>query len=155
MITLFLATLFLATVAVQAADNMKAFPAAEEGMSRHVLQLPKQFDEAVFKVELIIGKVVEIDKENKYFFGGKIEEETIKGWGFPRYTVSKIGPIAGTLMAIDPNTPKVARFIALGREPFLIRYNSRLPIVVYVPEEAEVRYRIWRADAKVKKMKKG
>jgi len=27
----------------------------------------------------------------------------------------------------------------------IIRYNSRLPIVVYVPENARVRYRIWRA----------
>jgi ecotin len=53
--------------------------------------------------------------------------------------------MAGTLMAVDPNAPKVDRFISLGGEPYLIRYNSRLPVVVYVPEGAEVRYRIWRA----------
>jgi ecotin len=28
----------------------------------------------------------------------------------------------------------------------LIRYNSRLPVVIYVPADAQVRYRIWKAD---------
>ena len=138
---------FFAVLSVEAADNMKAFPPAEKGMVRYVLQLPKQDDESAFKVELIVGKTVLVDVENRYFFGGKIEEETIKGWGFPRYNVSKLGPMAGTLMAIDPNTPKVNRFITLGGEPFLIRYNSRLPIVVYAPEGVEVRYRVWSAGS--------
>jgi len=53
-------------------------------------------------VELLLGKKVLVDEKNQYFFGGKIREETIKGWGFPRYIVSEIGPRAGTLMAIDP-----------------------------------------------------
>lgn len=142
-------------IAGQAADNMKAFPPAKEGMVRYVLQLPRQADESAFKVELIVGKTVQVDERNRYFFGGKIEEETIKGWGFTRYKVSKIGPMAGTLMAVDPNAPKVARFITLGGDPHFIRYNSRLPIVVYVPEGVEVRYRIWTAGAEVKIMEKG
>ncbi|HFK7189105.1 TPA: ecotin family protein, partial [Serratia odorifera] len=25
------------------------------------------------------------------------------------------------------------------------RYNSRLPIVVYVPQDVEVKYRVWQA----------
>jgi len=33
--------------------------------------------------------------------------------------------MAGTQMAIDPNAPKLNRFITLGGEPYLIRYNSR------------------------------
>ena len=137
--------LFLTTVLAQAADNMKAFPPAEEGMVRYVLQLPAQEDESAFKVELIVGKTVRIDKQNRYFLGGKIEAQTIAGWGYTRYTVNKLGPMAGTLMAVDPDLPKVDRFITLGGEPYLVRYNSRLPVVVYVPEGAEVRYRIWSA----------
>lgn len=140
---------------VQAADNMKAFPAADEGMVRHVLQLPKQDDESAFKVELIVGKTVQVDERNRYFFAGKIDEVTIEGWGFPRYNVSKLGPMAGTLMAIDPNAPKVNRFVTLGGEPYLIRYNSRLPIVLYVPDGVEVRYRLWSAGPETKAMEKG
>jgi ecotin len=149
--------LFLFAVpACQAADNMKAFPLADEGMVRYILQLPSQAaDESAFKVELFVGKTVQVDELNSYFFAGKIEEETIQAWGFTRYKVSKLGPMAGTLMAFDPNTPKVARFITLGGEPFIIRYNSRLPIVVYVPEGVEVRYRIWTAGSEAKVLEKG
>ncbi len=144
-----------AVPAGQAADNMKAFPPAEKGMVRHVLQLPSRDDESALKVELIVGKEVQVDERNRYFFGGKIDKETIKGWGFTRYKVSKLGPMAGTLMAVDPNAPKVARFITLGGDPYFIRYNSRLPIVVYVPEGVEVRYRIWTAGAEVKAIETG
>ena len=148
--------LFLFAVpAGQAADNMQAFPPAEEGMVRYVLQFPKQAEESAFKVELIVGKTVQVDENNTYFFGGRIEEETIQGWGFTRYKVSQLGPLAGTLMAVDPNAPKVARFITLGGDPYFIRYNSRVPVVVYVPEGVEVRYRIWTAGADVKVMDQG
>ena len=152
----FIAVLLLSSILpAQAADNMKAIPPADQGKIRYVLQLPAQDDESAFKVELIAGKTVPVDEKNKYFFGGTIKEETIKGWGFPRYIVSELGPMAGTRMAIDPNAPKVARFITLGGDPYLIRYNSRLPIVVYVPKGVEVRYRIWTAGAEAKAMEKG
>jgi ecotin len=147
--------LIYSMVPAQAADNMKAFPPADQGEVRYVLQLPLQDDESAFRVELMVGKTVEVDEKNKYFFSGVITEETIQGWGFPRYIVSKLGPMAGTLMAVDPNAPKVARFITLGGDPYLIRYNSRLPIVVYVPEGVEVRYRIWAAGKEAKAMEKG
>jgi ecotin len=134
-----------------AADsNMKAFPSAEKGMLRHVLQLPSQVDENAFKVELIAGKTVALDPHNRYFFGGAIRTETIEGWGFPRYVLAELGPMAGTLMAIEPNAPKVTRFITLGGEPYLIPYNSRLPVVMYAPEGVEIRYRIWSAPAEFK-----
>jgi ecotin len=124
-------------------------------MVRYVLQLPTQDDESIFKVELMVGKTVQVDEKNRYFFGGNIEKETIEGWGYPGYNVSKMGPMAGTLMAVDPDAPKVARFITLGGEPYIIRYNSRLPIVVYVPEGAGVRYRIWTTVDELKSMEKG
>lgn len=144
-----------APLSTHAADNMKAFPPAEKGMVRCVLQLPKKEDESARKVELIVGKTVRVDQQNKYFFGGEIERSTIKGWGFPRYTVRELGPMAGTLMAIDPNAPKVDRFITLGGGPYLIRYNSRLPVVVYVPKGVEVRYRIWTAGKEIKTIEEG
>jgi len=153
-IGIWLSLFLLTSPSVKAADNMKAFPPPEEGMVRYVLQLPKQDDESAFQVELIVGKTVQLDEKNRYFFGGRIEKETIKGWGFTRYKVSKLGPMAGTLMAIDPNAPKLARFITLGGDPYVVRYNSRLPIVVYVPEGVEVRYRIWSAGAEVRTIAK-
>ena len=49
-------------------------------------------------------------------------------------------------MGVPPGAPKIERFITLGGNPNLLRYNSRLPLVVYVPEEVEVLYRVWRAE---------
>ena len=149
------ALLFMMTLSTQAADNIKAFPPAEEGMVRYVLQLPQKDDESLFKVELLVGKTVQIDAANRYFFGGKIEKETIEGWGFPRYNVSELGPMTGTLIAIDPNAPKVERFITIGGEPYLLRYNSRLPIVIYAPEGVEIRYRTWSTEAEAKPIEEG
>lgn len=147
--------LMLALPLAHAADDMKAFPAAEKGMTRHVLQLPAQSDESAYKVELIVGKEVATDERNRYFFGGVIEEKNIDGWGYTRYVVTKLGPMAGTMMAVDPNAPKVKRFISISGGPYLIRYNSRLPVVVYVPQGVEVRYKIWRAGDEVKKIEQG
>ncbi len=147
--------LFAAALPVRAADEMKAFPPAEPGMVRHVLQLPEQADEAAFKVELIAGKTVRVDAGNRYFFGGTIEAESIQGWGYTLYRVSQPGPMAGTMMAIDPDAPKEDRFVPLGGEPYLIRYNSKLPVVVYAPEEVEVHYRLWSAGHEAEGMNAG
>ena len=146
---------FSAVISAQAADIMKAFPPAEAGMVRYILQLPKLDDESTSRLELIAGKTVQVDEANTYFFGGEIEKETIKGWGYTRYLVKKLGPMAGTLMGVDPNAPKVDRFIMLGGEPYIIRYNSRMPVVVYVPEGVEVRYRIWTTGSEMKAMQEG
>lgn len=152
--TFFLLPLFAASIS-QAVDNMQAFPPADKGMVRYVLQLPKAEDESGLKVELLVGKTIPVDAGNIHFFGGAIEQETIEGWGFTRYIVRELGPMAGTLMAIDPDAPKVERFVTLAGDPYLIRYNSRLPVVVYVPEGVEVRYRIWRAAPDTTLMQKG
>ena len=148
-------TLVCSAAVATAADNMKAFPPAADGMTRHVLQLPSQADEAAFKVELVLGKTVKTDNVNRYFFAGKIEVETIQGWGFDRYILKQLGPMAGTLMAPPPDAPMVERFVSLGGDPYLVRYNSRLPIVVYVPKGVLVRYRVWRADPEAKPVPEG
>jgi ecotin len=142
-------------LSVNAQDNMKAFPPAEPGMNRFVLNLPTQEDEDAFKVELIVGKTVETDKHNRFFFGGTVEAVNIEGWGFTRYVLKELGPMAGTLMGVDPSEPKVKRFISTAGEPMLLRYNSRLPLVVYVPEGVEVKYRLWKAEPKANAMEKG
>ena len=147
--------ILLGCATLRADDSLDAFPPAEKGMTRHVLLLPAEPEEALLKVELILGKAVLTDAANRYFFGGEIAAETIPGWGYTRYVLPRLGPMAGTLMAVDPAAPKVERFITLAGEPYLIRYNSRLPVVVYAPTGVEVRWRVWRADAQPQAMPQG
>ncbi len=152
-----LLTLFLGITAITLAaeDNMKAFPPAEKGMTRHVLELPKMDDESAFKVELIVGKMAMVDTANRHFIGGTIEAETIEGWGVTRYIVHSLGPIGGTLRARVGGPIKEERFVSIGGEPYLIRYNSRLPVVVYTPKGAVVKYRIWSAGLETHDMDPG
>jgi ecotin len=147
--------LILPATAAEEDKNMKAFPPAAAGMVRYVLPMPAEKDENSLKVELVIGKTVKVDAVNHYFFGGEVQTETVEGWGFDYHILRKLGPLAGTLIGVDPSAPKVERFIAVGGEPRLLRYNSRLPLVIYVPEGVEVRYRIWRAGAELKPVTKG
>jgi ecotin len=128
-----------------AQDNLKAYPAPTDGMKRLVVYLEPKEEEEDYRVELMVGKTVEVDASNRFFFAGSLEEETIEGWGFPKYLVKQIGPMAGTRIGVDPDAPKVKRFVRLGGEPKLLRYNSKLPLVVYVPKDAEVRMRVWVA----------
>jgi ecotin len=139
----------------EAERNLKAFPPANEGMTRHVLMLPPHENEDSLRVELQIGKVVKTDPHNRFFFGGTLKDVNIEGWSFTRYVLSEIGPMGGTLIAVDPAEPKVERFITLGGEARLMRYNSRLPLVVYVPQGVEVRHRIWRADPEAEPISEG
>ena len=152
---LIIALLAFSSTSATAADNMKAIPPADPGMARYVINLPPLQDESAVEVELVIGKTVRVDERNRYFFGGKLEKETMRGFGYGRYLLRKLGPMVSTRMAVDPNVPKVDRFVALAGEPRLVRYNSRLPLVVYVPAEVEVRYRLWRAEPSATAAEKG
>ncbi|EKY25076.1 ecotin [Brevundimonas diminuta 470-4] len=131
------------TVAGQAGfADLKAFPAATAGQTRHVINLPAQSDEDTLKVELILGKTQTVDC-NRPFFGGRLETRTAEGWGYDYYVLPALGNAASTLMGCPPGSERQA-FVTTQEQP-LIRYNSRLPVVVYTPSDVEVRYRVWRA----------
>lgn len=124
---------------------LKAFPAAEKGMVRYVIKLPhkERGEDNDFKVEIFVGKQVLTDGVNSYFASGKVEAKPLKGWGFTYYQLGKFGPVGSTRKAVPPGTPQVEKFVAVPS--MTIPYNSRVPVVVYVPEGGEVRYRIWKA----------
>jgi ecotin len=127
----------------------KAYPPAEKGMTRFAIILPKLENESNFKVELIVGRKMTVDSANTASLGGSIDEVNIEGWGFSRYVVKRIGEAAQTL--IGGGMPE-ERFVTMPSR--LVRYNSRLPIAVYVPEGAEVKYRIWSTTSETKDIPK-
>ena len=125
-------------------DNIHMFPQAQEGFIRHVIEVPKTENDHDHRVELLIGKSMMVDC-NHHSFSGKVESVTLKGWGYNYLEVSNIRSGPTTLMACPE--PKTEKFISI--HDTLRRYNSRMPIVAYIPEGYEVRYRIWNADDNV------
>lgn len=124
------------------ADDLKAYPPAEAGTLRYVIRLPAADDESLPGVELVMGKHMEIDC-NQHWFGGKFDREVVAGWGYPLYRLSGVSGPASTMMACPLDEQKRTAFVTVRLEDPFIRYNSKLPIVVYVPDEFSVRHRIW------------
>ena len=136
------------TSAFASNDILNPFPQAEKGMKRQVIQLPEQKDEAQYKVELLIGQKLEVDC-NQHRLGGELTSKTLEGWGYDYYLFDKVTSPVSTMMAC-PDGKKTEKFVTayLGDQSML-RYNSKLPIVVYTPENIDVKYRLWKADEKV------
>ncbi|MGQ7959036.1 serine protease inhibitor ecotin [Pseudomonas sp. SP16.1] len=126
-------------------EALKPYPAAADGYARHVIELPAQANEAEHRVELIAGKTLEVDC-NQQRLGGQWQEKTVEGWGYNYYQLGQVGPAVSTLMACPDGSRKQA-FVRVGGEPLLVRYNSKLPLVIYAPVDVEVRYRLWSAAA--------
>jgi len=53
------------------------------------------------------------------------------------------------MMACPPGDTKTEAFVLVRGTGFKQRYNSKLPVVVYVPKDFEVRFRIWSAGDEV------
>ena len=134
-----------AVAAEQPLEKIAPYPKAEQGMRRQVIQLPQQQDESAFKVELIIGQTLEVDC-NRHRLGGCLASRTLEGWGYDYYVFDNVTSPVSTMMAC-PEGKKEKQFVtaALG-DAGMLRYNSKLPIVVYAPANIDVKYRIWRAD---------
>lgn len=127
-------------------SELKAFPPAEDGMERLAILLPhkERGEEDDFKVEIIVGREMLTDGVNRVRLGNAIEPRTLEGWGYTYYVVTGPSETISTLMAPPEGAPKRKAFVTAA--PLLVRYNSRLPIVVYAPSGYEVHYRVWSAS---------
>ena len=144
--------LLLSSLPLSAAEKnqLKAFPDAQQGMQRYVIELThkERVEEQDFRVQLIVGKNMQTDGVNLVRLGTSIEALPLKGWGYTYYEVKAEAATLSTMMAAPEGAPQVMQFVTT--EPLMIRYNSRLPIVIYAPEGYEVRHRIWTASGAYK-----
>ena len=130
-------------VAGSGSPAIEAFPQAKDGEVRHVIYLNDKVrgEEENFKVELFPGKVTKTDGVNAARVGLFLKPVNLKGWGYTYYQVSGKDHVLSTMMAVPEGTESVERFVA--GQSIMVRYNSRLPIVIYSPQGVDVRYRLW------------
>ncbi len=131
-------------------DPYHMFPQASERQNRFVIEVPRKENENDYRLQLLVGKRISADC-NMHGLSAKIEKKLLKGWGYHYYTFSNIHEGPHTMMACME--PKQERFLSVYTES-LLRYNSRLGTVVYVPKGYEVRYRIWKAGEEQKTLQR-
>ncbi|MBS0968619.1 ecotin [Chimaeribacter arupi] len=138
--------------------NIAPYPQPEKGISRQVIQLPERKNEYLYKIELMIGQTLETDC-NQHHLLGQLRSETVDGWGYPYYVYEPAktpdsGMMHVSTMMACPEGKKEKKFVDanLGANGML-RYNSKLPVVVYTPGNIEVKYRIWKAEDNISSAK--
>ena len=124
--------------------DMRPYPEAEAGYQRMVFRVPVLENEEDRRVEILVGRTRTVDC-NPTWYGGRLDERVAEGWGYPYFVLEAVSGPASTLMACPPDEEPVEAFVPVRGEGFLLRYNGKLPVVTYVPEGFEVRYRVWVA----------
>eukprot|EP00796_Vickermania_ingenoplastis_P000966 gene966-563_t len=122
-------------------NTLNSFPSAKAGEKRFVINLDPRPNEHDYKVELLPGRIEMVDGANFHLLGGHIKRHTLEGFGYPYYTV-KMGPTASTRM-MPQGDDAVERKKFVHTKGKLVDYNSKLPIVVYMPGDGELHYRVW------------
>ena len=122
--------------------NLEMFPKAKTGFKQVYIQVPIVENEENYKIELHVGKEALVDC-NQHFMNGQLSELNLDGWGYTYFKVESDGAISSNKMACLDSKLEL-KFITLT--PQLVRYNSKLPIVVYVPESFIVKYKIFKAS---------
>ncbi|MCL1130056.1 serine protease inhibitor ecotin [Shewanella sairae] len=125
-------------------NETKMYPRPESGQEQHILTLPKLDNEADYMVEIEIGQTQMVDC-NKRGLIGELKQLSVEGWGYNYYQVDKIVDGPSTMMACFDQA-KTEKFLKINAD-LLLKYDSRLPKVFYLPENSELRYRIWKVDS--------
>lgn len=121
--------------------NFEMYPKPEFGYKQVYIQVPAEQNEANYKVELFIGFETMVDC-NYHTIIGSIKEKNIEGWGYSYFQVESEGKMTSTLMGcMDQELAK--KFIHMI--PQSISYNSKLPIVLNIPSNFIVKYKIFKA----------
>jgi ecotin len=116
------------------------FPKPEKGFKQVVIDVPHSKEDTNKRIEFSIGKYAEVDGCNQFSLMGKLEEKNLQGWGYSYYEFKSDGKMTSTLMGC-PDMPKRNLFVSATSQ--LVRYNGKLPIVIYIPEEYQVKFKVF------------
>lgn len=129
------------SINAEAAAQLKYYPETMEGYDRYVIYLPKHENEDLLRLEVIPGIMKEVDC-NTHWLIGDFESKEVEGMGYDFMVFKSNGDVASTRMAC-PDDKLTEKFVAATGH--FGRYNSQLPLVVFVPKGIEVKYKTWKA----------
>lgn len=130
------------------AQNMKVdtsvFPKAQKGYEQFIIEVPHSSleEDANKKIEIFVGKYMDVDTCNRHSLMGEFQSKDLQGWGYSYLEFKTKGDAISTMMGCLDNKT-VSKFVT--GQSYLTDYNGRMPIVIYVPEGYEVRYKIYQA----------
>ncbi|EPY41132.1 ecotin [Angomonas deanei] len=87
--------------------------------------------------------MTKVEAFNINILGGEVQELALSS-GHTCYKVALQEHMASTRMMLpgDDDGEKVRRFVPMVNAP-VYKYNSKYPVVAYIPENAELRYSVW------------
>lgn len=140
--------MFLSLVSFSETD-ISMYPKAEKNWKKHIFILAEKEKEEDFQIELKFGKDVLVDCNQYFFLGGEIHEKTVEGWGYPYYEFSAgKSEMVGTLMGC-PSEEKTKKRVYYSQGDKMLPYNSKLPLVIYTPEDIKVELYLWNKIEKI------
>lgn len=122
--------------------TMKPFPQPHAGDARLVIRLPKRTDERSLLVRVTPGKFNTVDC-NIQSYSGQLETKTAQGWGYNFYVFRTNGNAMSTMMACPPSSSSRIAFVPAVSAQQTLPYNSRMPLVYYVPKEFSIQYEVF------------
>lgn len=131
--------------------NLEIYPKAKQGMKKVVYLLEKKEKEEDYKLEIKFGKDLVVDDNLHHFLGGKLEEKDVEGWGYPYYIFSGDSQMAQTLMAFPLGSEREKR-VYYPTATKILPYHSKLPLVLYVPEDVKVEVSLWNRMQEIKEV---
>ncbi|MGN0003917.1 MAG: ecotin [Sphingobacterium composti] len=124
-------------------QDLSIFPKPEAGYKKVVIEVPHSDKDNKKKIEFSVGKWMEVDGCNFFNLQGTLETKDLQGWGYNYYVFKTNGQVTSTMMGC-PDAEKRNLFVTA--QPEIVRYNGKLPIVIYVPEGYDVQFKIYKAE---------
>lgn len=129
----------------EARKAIAAYPEAEKGQERWIIWLEpraERAEESKLLLQVRVGMEVETDGVNRYGLVGQLSNRTVSGWGYNYYLYEGQPIVTSTRMG---SMGFGVEDTIVWTVPTVIAYNSRLPVVVYTPEQMQVSYRMFEA----------
>ena len=130
------------------AEELSQYPEAAEGMKRCVIAINK-VNTSQFSLEFYTGKEIEVDC-NKHWLQGQFEKQFEKETGIYYFEFNGDGNIMSTRMGC-PESSKEMAFVSGKTMQMDLKPNNL--VVIYIPEDLELRYKLWERSSGFKTAK--